>query len=178
VIPSTPADAKGLLTSCIEDDDPCVFVESMRLLFVPGPVPAGEHRVPLGRAAVPREGSDVAVITWGWQVPHALSAAEALASEGTSVEVVDLRTLVPLDRDTVLESVAKTKRAVIVHAATQFAGPGAELAAMLQRELWGQLDAPVERLGGAYAPPPYAVELERALYPDAERIADRIRSIA
>jgi pyruvate/2-oxoglutarate/acetoin dehydrogenase E1 component len=177
VVPSTPADAKGLLTQCIADDDPCIFVESMSLLYTPGPVPTASYAIPLGQANVRREGTDVSVITWGWQVPRALQAAEALAGEGISVEVVDLRTLVPLDRDAILTSVAKTGRALIVHAATEFAGPGAELAAMIQHELWDQLDGPVERLGGAYAPIPFAAELEQALYPDAERIAALIREM-
>ena len=177
VVPSTPADAKGLLTACIADDDPCVFLESMRVLYTPGPVPDGSYTTPLGSACVRRAGSDVTVITWGWQVPEALRAADALAAEGTSVEVLDLRSLVPLDRAAVLESVAKTGRAAVVHAATQFAGPGAELAAMIQHELWGQLQGPVERLGSAYAPIPYAAELERALFPDADRIADLVRAM-
>ena len=177
VVPSTPADAKGLLAACIEDDDPCVFIESMRVLYAQGPVPDGPYTIPLGSAPSAGPGSDVTVITWGWQVPQALEAAETLAGEGTSVEVVDLRSLVPLDREAVLASVARTGRAAIVHAATQFAGPGAELAAMIQHELWGQLQGPVERLGSAYAPIPYAAELERALFPDAGRIVDLIRAM-
>jgi pyruvate/2-oxoglutarate/acetoin dehydrogenase E1 component len=178
VVPSTPRDAKGLLRTCIADDDPCIFMESMALLYVPGPVPTTAYTVPLGGADVRREGSDVSVVTWGRMVPEAVAAAETLAEDGTSVEVVDLRSLVPLDRDTVLSSVAKTRRAVVVHAAPQFAGPGAELAALIHHELWGELAAPVERLGAAYAPVPYAAELEQALYPDAERIVARVREIA
>jgi pyruvate dehydrogenase E1 component beta subunit len=178
VIPSTPRDAKGLLTTCIFDDDPCVFIEPMKLLFTPGPIPAGDIAIPLGQADVKREGTDVTVITWGWQVTEALAAAEVLAAEGTSVEVLDLRTLVPLDRDAILESVAKTHRAVVVHAATRFAGPGAEIAAMVQHELWDELDGPVERLGALYAPIPYATELEQALYPNRGTIAELIRSLA
>ena len=125
-----------------------------------------------------REGSDVTMVTWGWQVPESLAAAEALAAEGVSVEVVDLRTLVPLDEAAILASVAKTKRLLVVHAATQFAGPGAEIAAMVQKALWGELAGPVERLGAAYAPIPFAAELEHALYPNQGTIADAIRKMA
>ena len=177
-VPSTPADAKGLLTSCIFDDDPCIHMESMMILFDTGPVPAGDFRLPLGVADVKRVGTDVTVVTWGWQVKESLAAAEALAGEGTSVEVVDLRTLVPLDRTAILQSAAKTGRMLVVHAATQFAGPGAEIAAMTQKELWGQLAGPVERLGAAYAPIPFAAGLERDLFPNRLTIADTIRKMA
>ncbi|MHB1584407.1 MAG: alpha-ketoacid dehydrogenase subunit beta [Acidimicrobiales bacterium] len=177
-VPSTPRDAKGLLTSCILDDDPCVHMETMALLFTRGPVPEGRFAIPLGSAEVKRPGDDVTVVTWGWQVPEALAAAEQLAGEGTSVEVVDLRTLVPLDRSTVLESVGRTRRAVVVHAATRFAGPGAEVAAVIGEELFGELAAPIARLGAGYAPIPYAAELESRLFPDRHRIADAIRAMA
>lgn len=177
-VPSTPRDAKGLLTSCIFDDDPCVHMETMALLFTRGPVPEGRYQIPLGEADVKRPGSDVTVVTWGWQVPEALAAAEELAGEGTSAEVVDLRTLVPLDREAVLASVARTRRLLVVHAATRFAGPGAEIAAMVAEELFGELSAPVARLGAAYTPVPYAAELEQLHYPDRRRIADAVRSLA
>ncbi len=177
-VPSTPADAKGLLTSCIFDEDPCIHMESMMILFNKGPVPNGAFRIPLGEADIKRVGTDVTVVTWGWQVQESLAAAEALSAEGTSVEVVDLRTLVPLDRATILNSAAKTGRMLVVHAATQFAGPGAEIAAMTQKELWGRLSGPVERLGAAYAPIPFAAGLERDLYPNRQTIADTIRKMA
>ena len=109
---------------------------------------------------------------------EALAAAETLADEGISVEVVDLRTLVPLDRDAILRSVEKTTRAVVVHAATQFAGPGAEIASLVGHELFGRLSAPVERLGAAYSPVPYAAELESLHYPERKRIAATIRAMA
>ena len=176
--PSTPRDAKGLLTSAIFDDDPCIHMEALSLLFTRGPVPEGEFAIPLGVADVKRPGSDVTVITWGWQVHEALAAAETLAAEGTSVEVVDLRTLVPLDRAAVLASAAKTKRVVVVHAAPRFAGPGAEVAALVDEELFGELEAPVRRLGSAYTPIPYAGELERAHYPERTRVAEAIRTLA
>jgi len=177
-VPSTPRDAKGLLTSCIFDDDPCIHMETMSLLFTRGPVPAGRFEIPLGVADVKRPGSDVTVVTWGWQVPEVLAAAEVLAGEGTDVEVVDLRTLVPLDRRAVLSSVARTRRLLIVHAATQFAGPGAEIAALVSNELFGDLAAPVARLGAVYSPIPYATELETLHYPERGRIAEAIRSMA
>ena len=178
VVPSTPRDAKGLLTSCIFDDDPCVHMETMSLLFTRGPVPDGPFEVPLGVADVKRPGTDVTVVTWGWQVPEALAAAEALATEGTEVEVVDLRSLVPLDRRAVLASVARTRRLLVVHAATRFVGPGAEIAATVSEELFGELDAPVRRLGAAYTPVPYASELETLHYPERTRIAEAIRQMS
>jgi pyruvate/2-oxoglutarate/acetoin dehydrogenase E1 component len=176
-VPSTPADAKGLLTSCVFDDDPCVHMETMSLLFTRGPLPEGTHTVPLGVADVKRPGSDVTVVTWGWQVPEALAAAETLTEEGTDVEVVDLRTLVPIDRRAILESVARTRRLLIVHAATRFAGPGAEIAAFVGEELFGELEAPVRRLGSAYTPVPYAAELETLHFPERDRIAEAVRQL-
>ncbi|HXW38140.1 MAG TPA: transketolase C-terminal domain-containing protein [Acidimicrobiales bacterium] len=176
-VPSTPADAKGLLTTCIFDDDPCVFMETMSLLFTRGPVPAGRHEVPLGTAEVKRPGDDVTVVTWGWQVGEALAAAEAVGAEGISVEVVDLRTLVPLDREAILRSVARTHRALVVHAASQFAGPGAEIASLVAHELFGDLAVPVERLGAKYGPIPYSASLEVRHFPNRERIAQRLRAM-
>jgi pyruvate/2-oxoglutarate/acetoin dehydrogenase E1 component len=177
-VPSTPRDAKGLLAACIADDDPCVHMEIMALLFTRGPVPAGRYEIPLGTADVKREGGDVTIVTWGWQVPEALAAAEVLAAEGTDVEVVDLRSLVPLDRRAVLDSVARTRRLLVVHAATRFAGPGAEIAAAVAEELFGELAAPVARLGAVYGPVPYAAELESLHYPERGRIADAVRAMA
>jgi acetoin:2,6-dichlorophenolindophenol oxidoreductase subunit beta len=176
-VPSTPRDAKGLLTSCILDDDPCVHMETLFLLFTRGPVPAGRFAIPLGVAEAKRSGDDVTVVTWGWQVPEALAAAEQLAGEGISVEVIDMRTLVPLDIDAVLASVERTKRVLIVHAATRFAGPGAEIASIVNHELFGELAAPVERMGSAYSPIPYASELESLHYPERLRIAEAVRRL-
>jgi pyruvate/2-oxoglutarate/acetoin dehydrogenase E1 component len=177
VVPSTPRDAKGLLYSCIFDDDPCIFMETMSLLFIRGPVPGGRFELPLGVADVKRAGEDATVVTWGWQVPEALAAAEALSAEGISVEVLDLRTLVPLDKEAILASAAKTGRVVVVHAATQFAGPGAEIASMVSHDLFGRLSAPVERLGAVYSPVPYASGLEARHYPERTRIAECIRAL-
>jgi len=177
-VPSTPRDAKGLLYSCIFDDDPCIHMETLSLLFTRGPVPTGRLVIPLGVADVKRSGDDVTVVTWGWQVPEALAAGEQLETEGISIEVIDLRTLVPLDIDAVLQSVARTKRVLIVHAATQFAGPGAEIAAVVGHELFGELAAPVERMGSVYSPIPYATELETLHYPERLRIAEAVRRLA
>jgi pyruvate/2-oxoglutarate/acetoin dehydrogenase E1 component len=177
VAPSTPREAKGLLYSCIFDDDPCIFMETMSLLFTRGPVPPGRFEIPLGVADVKRVGEDVTVVTWGWQVSEALAAADTLSGEGISVEVIDVRTLVPLDKNTILASGSKTGRVVVVHAATEFAGPGAEIASMVSHDLFGRLSAPVERMGAAYSPVPYAAELEKLHYPDRDRIAERIRAL-
>ena len=177
VVPSTPADAKGLLTSAIFDPDPCVFMETVITYGARGPVPDEiGYTVPLGEADVKRAGRDVTVVTYGRGVFDALTAAEQLAAEGVDVEVVDLRTLVPLDVPRVLESVAKTRRAVVAHYATRFAGPGAELAATIGHELFGELDAPVERVGARFAPIPAAAGLEAAVFPSAAAIADAVRT--
>jgi 2-oxoisovalerate dehydrogenase E1 component len=177
VFPSTPAEAKGLLLSCIDDEDPCIFFESMRVYFTPGPVPTGDYRIPLGSADIKRPGSDLSILTYGWTVTEALSAAESLAAEGIEAEVVDLRSLVPLDREAILESVSRTGRALIVHAAVEFCGFGAELAAMLHQELAERLKSPVARVGAAYTPVPFAQSLESAHFPNAGRIEAAARSL-
>ena len=177
--PTNAADAKGLLLSCIADDDPCLYLEPTPMVRSRrrSPVPVGDHRVPIGQAAVPREGSDVSIISYGQLVPAVLDAAAALADEGISAEVVDLRTLVPLDRRTVLDSVAKTRRAVVTHAAARFAGPGAEISALIHEELFGQLERPVRRVAGAFTPVPFAQSLERVHAPDASVIAESVREV-
>jgi pyruvate dehydrogenase E1 component beta subunit len=176
VVPSTPADAKGLLTSCIFDPDPCVFIETVITYGARGTVPADpSYSIPLGEADVKREGRDVTIVTYGRGVFDALTAAEQLAGEGIDAEVVDLRTLVPLDVPRVLASVRKTRRAVVAHYATRFAGPGAELAATIGQELFGELAAPVERVGARFAPIPAAAALEAVVFPSAGAIADAVR---
>ncbi|GAA0636064.1 hypothetical protein GCM10009547_45350 [Sporichthya brevicatena] len=160
VMPSTPSDAKGLLLSCIFDPDPCLFVEHSNLLFSPKEeVELADYRIPLGRAAVRREGRDLTAITYGAQVRTVLKAAEKLAEQGVEIEVIDLRTLSPWDSETVLASVARTRRAAVVHSATTTAGPGAEIAAVISSELFGGLDGPVLRLGGTDTPVPFAESL-------------------
>jgi pyruvate/2-oxoglutarate/acetoin dehydrogenase E1 component/TPP-dependent pyruvate/acetoin dehydrogenase alpha subunit len=176
--PSTPYDAKGLLLSCIFDEDPCVHLESIKVLRgVRGEVPLEDYRIPLGVAKVRREGSDVTAITYGWQVQECLTAAEELQKEGISMEVIDLRTLVPLDYHRVLESVKKTRRALVVHAATEFCGFGAEIASTLNEELFSTLKAPVARLGADYAPIAYCREIESNQIPQAKSIAARVREV-
>lgn len=177
VVPSDAGDAKGLLTSCIFDEDPCVFIEQTLSYFQPGKVPAGEYALPLGRAAVKRPGSDVTVIAWGREVGMSVYAAENLAKEGVDVEVIDLRTLVPFDAETVLDSVAKTKRAVIVHQAVRRGGFGAEVSSIIHENLFGELAAPVARVAAADTPVPYAAELEQAFLPGLDDITTGIRHV-
>ena len=176
-VPSNAADAKGLLTSCIRDEDPCILVEPAALYGVPGPVPTGEHVVPLGKADVKRSGGDVTVISWGKPVLDCLAAAAELDGE-IDVEVVDLRSIVPLDTEAILASAGRTKRAVVVHQAVRRAGFGGEIAALLQEELFGTLEAPVLRVAAKDTPVPYAKELEEFHFPQAADIIDAIRVVA
>ena len=177
IVPSNPADAKGLLTTAISDPDPVLFLEPKRIYrAVTGEVPDGEHRVPFGSAAIVRPGDDVSVFAYGAMIPPVVAAAEGLAREGISAEVVDLRSLVPLDEAAVLASVEKTGRAVIVHEAPRFCGYGAELAAILAEKALYSLKAPVARVTGYDTPFPYA--LEHLYLPNAERIAHAIRTTA
>jgi pyruvate dehydrogenase E1 component beta subunit len=176
VVPSTPRDGKGLLTSAIFDDDPCVFVETIRLQGRRGMVPTDpEFSIPLGQAEVKRPGTDVTLIGYGRGVIEALAAATLLEDEGVSAEVLDLRTLVPLDVPAMIDSVGRTRRAVVVHDAVRFAGPGAEIAAILQHELFGTLEAPVERVGARFVPNPAPPALESQVYPSADRIVAAAR---
>jgi len=180
VVASTPADAKGLLLSAIFDDDPVLFVEQMMLYWNPayaGEVPEGDHRIPLGRADVKRPGSHVSLISYGKQVHDCLAVAETLAGEGIDAEVVDLRTLVPLDIDTVLESVARTRNAVVVHEAVTRCGFGAELSAQIHEALFADLEHPVQRVGAKNTPVPYAKPLETAYVPQAADIEAAIRRV-
>ena len=177
VVPSSPADAKGLLLSAIlDDEDPVIFIENSRTYRTNGPAPEPGLRIPLGKANVVREGTDVSVIGYGRPLMDALLVADTLAEEGVSVEVVDLRTVSPFDAETVLKSVAKTNRAVIVHEAVRDFGVGAEIAAVIQEELFGQLKAPVRRVGSKFAPVPYSKPLETAFMWSVDEIAAAIRS--
>lgn len=176
--PSTAYDAKGLLLSAIFDDDPCVHLESMKLLRNPRvDTPLGDFRIPFGVAKVRREGADISLITYGWQVQECLAAAEALQKEGVSAEVIDVRTLAPLDYHRILDSVKKTRRALVVHAATEFCGFGAELASTIGEELFTTLKAPVGRLGADFAPIAYSREIEMKQIPHAPAIIARAREI-
>lgn len=161
VVPSTPADAVGLLSACIFDDDPCLFIEDSLTRALTGPAPPPGHRLPLGKAHVVRSGGDVSVIGYGRPLRDALAIAERLAGEGIGVEIVDLRTVSPLDTDTILKSVAKTRRAVVVHEAPRSFGAGAEVVARIQEELYGQLAAPVLRVASRDVTVPFAKVLEQ-----------------
>ena len=171
VVPSTPADAKGLLKSAIRDNDPVFFLENTILYGDKGEVPDGEHLVPLGKADVKRIGSDLTIVTYGRSVLHSLKAAELLAQEhDVSVEVVDLRTIRPLDIDTVLASVAKTHRVLIVEEQKPFASVGSQLAYMIQREAFDELDAPIHRLATVDAPAIYSPPVEIEQLPNPQRV--------
>lgn len=172
VAPSNPADAKGLLCSAVRDPNPVIYFEAKPLYrSLRGPVPEGEHLTPIGEAKVARSGRDLTVVAYGAQVAQALEAAETLSAEGIGAEVVDLRTLKPLDFDTVAESVARTSRVLVVHSANRMVGVGAEVAARVAEECFDWLDAPITRLGGLDTPIPFSPPLEDAYRPDAAKIA-------
>jgi len=178
VVPSTPYDAKGLLKSAIRDDNPVMFFEQKLLYRKKGQVPEEEYTIPLGVADIKREGSDVTIITYGRMVPVCLEAAEKMAEQGVSVEVVDPRTLVPLDKDTLIRSAKKTGRVLIVHEACQTGGFGGELAAVIgDSEAFFYLDAPVRRLGGLDVPIPYCPELEKNVVPTVETVIEAVQSL-
>jgi len=176
VRPSTPADAKGLLKTAIRDDNPVIFIESETLYNIKGEVPEDpEFTIPLGQAAIRREGTDVTVIAYMGMMYRALEAAEELAKDGISIEIVDPRTLQPLDTGTILASVRKTHRAVVVEAGAGFAGMGSELSAVITEQAFDDLDAPVERVTGADMPMPYNHHLEAQCIPDAARAIAAIK---
>jgi pyruvate/2-oxoglutarate/acetoin dehydrogenase E1 component len=178
VRPSTPMDAKGLLKAAIRDDDPVIFIESETLYALKDEVPEDpEFVIPLGQAIVRREGTDVTVIAYMGMMYRALEAAEELDREGISVEIVDPRTLRPMDKGTIVGSVRKTHRAVVVEAGAGFAGMGSEIAASITEQAFDDLDAPVERVTGANAPMPYARNLERAKVPSRARIIEAVRRV-
>jgi pyruvate/2-oxoglutarate/acetoin dehydrogenase E1 component len=178
VAPSTPRDAKGLLLASIRDPNPVVFVEHKLLYRTRGPVPEEPYELPLGRAEVKREGTDVTVVATSGMVPRALAAADRLAEEGVSVEVVDPRTLRPLDTDTILASVRKTGRVVVVYEGVKTLGVGAEIAARIaESDALYHLQAPVVRLGGAECPIPYNRNLERAAVPQEEDVVQAVRQV-
>lgn len=176
VAPSNPADAKGLMLSCIADPDPCIFIETSRAYGVAGDVPVDAIPIPLGKARVAREGTDVTLISYAEMVTRCLAAATELEKDGVSVEVVDLRTISPWDQEAVLASVRKTGRAVIVHEAVRTFGVGAEIAATIQEELFGALKAPVRRLGAPFTPVPFAGNLEQAFLVQPAEIIAAVRS--
>jgi pyruvate dehydrogenase E1 component beta subunit len=175
VMPSTPYDAKGLLVAAIRDDNPVIVVENKLSLGLTGEVPEELYEVPLGVARVAREGTDATVVATGRMVGESLAAAEALAADGIEVEVVDPRTLSPLDLPALVTSVRKTNRCVVVHEAVRFAGFGAEIAAAISEEAFDHLDAPVARVGAPFSPVPFSPVLEKLYVPDAARIAAEVR---
>ena len=176
VTPSNPADAQGLMRSAIASNDPVIFIENILCYGITGEAPPAGHRMPLGKASVSRAGSDCSIITYGRTVLDALEVAGQLAEEGISVEVVDLRTIAPYDEDMVLASVRKTGRAVILHEAVKAYGTGAEIASRLNETLFGELKAPVMRIGGSFSPVPMASVLEQAWIPNKDEIRDAVRS--
>jgi pyruvate/2-oxoglutarate/acetoin dehydrogenase E1 component len=178
VMPSTAADAKGLLTAAIRDDNPVMFFEHKLLYPVKGEVPEGEYVVPLGRAEVKREGSDVTVVATSIMVQKALEAADKLAAEDISLEVVDPRSLVPLDEETILASVEKTGRVVIAQEAVTRSGFSAEIAAVIAEKALDYLDAPLKRVGSKPAPIPFAGVLEQFILPDTDDIIAAVRELA
>src|ERR1051325_11539092 len=177
VTPPTPADAKGLLKSAIRDDDPVIFIEGEMLYNVKGEVPEGEYLTPIGSADVKRAGRDVTFVCHAKTVTVALKAAEQLAAEGVEAEVVDLRTIRPLDRRAILDSVTRTNRCVVVEEGWPFAGVGAQVVDLIQREAFDALDAPVLRVTGADVPMPYNRNLERAAKADPAKVIDAAKRV-
>lgn len=177
VMPSTPADAKALLKAAIRDENPVLFFLDIGLLYQPGEVPAGEHLLPLGQAAIVRAGRDVTLVSYGKTVHHCQQAAEQLASQGIAAEVIDLRSLKPLDEAAILGSVRKTGRLVVVHEANRLCGVGAEIAALVAEQAFADLKAPIVRLGGPDAPVAASYPLEQASVPSAEAIAEAARRL-
>ncbi|WP_280218365.1 alpha-ketoacid dehydrogenase subunit beta [Nocardia neocaledoniensis] len=174
--PSTPSDAKGLVMSCLESPDPTLLIQHTGLLYsVKEDVPTGPYRVPLGKAKIVRPGNDVTIVAYGTTVKTAVEAAETLFADGIDAEVIDLRSLVPLDFDTVLDSVERTRRCVVTHEATKFTGPGAEISARINEELFNELLGPVLRVGGMFTPVPFAKTLNRL--PTTERIVRQVRQL-
>ena len=178
VAPATAYDAKGLIKSAIRDNDPVIFFEHKGLYRkIKEELPAEEYTVPIGKAKVVREGRDLTVVTYGSMVWVALDAAEKLAEEGASVEVVDLRTLVPLDRDTVCESVKKTSKVLLLHEDTRTGGMAGELAASITESIWEYLDGPIVRVTAPDTPVPYSPPLEEAFLPNCDKVVKKARSL-
>jgi 2-oxoisovalerate dehydrogenase E1 component beta subunit len=179
VAPATPADAKGLLLSAIRDNNPVIYFESKPLYrTLKGHVPAGDYSVPIGRAHLARAGDDLSIITYGAELHQCLAAAARLAEEDIECDVLDLRTLKPLDEEAILSSVRKTSKVLVVHAANRLAGLGGEVAGLIAERAFEWLDGPIRRLGGLDTPVPFSPPLEDAYRPDAEKIYQAARSLA
>lgn len=177
VMPATPADAKGLLKAAIRDDNPVVFIEGEMLYNMKGEVPEGEYVIPLGRADIKRAGNDVTIICHSKTVAPALNAAKTLSEEGIDAEVIDLRTIRPLDHETILASIARTNRVVVAEEGWGFAGVGAEVVDVIQREAFDALDAPIIRVHQADVPMPYNKHLEKAAKADATKIVAAVHQV-
>ena len=177
VVPSEPADVKGLLKAAIRDDDPIIFFQHKKLFAKEGPVPEGEHIVPLGKAAVKRPGGNVTILTYGSGFYLSMEAGKELADMGIDAEVIDLRTLKPLDFDTVAESIQKTNRAVVVHEACLSGGFGAEVAAKISSELFDYLDAPILRVAAKDVPIPFSPPMEAFVLPKVEDVIKAVRQV-
>jgi len=177
VYPSNPYDMKGLMTSCIRENNPTIMIKHKRLLGMQGEVPEEPYAIPLGKGNVLREGTDVTVVSWAKMANDCVDVADELASEGISVEVIDPRTMQPLDTDLIVESVKKTNRVVVVHEAVRFGGLGAEVAAQIQEEAFDHLDAPVGRVAAPFSPVPFSPALESNYLPSPDKITDAIRSV-
>ena len=179
VMPSTPADAKGLLKSAIRDDDPVIFIEQERMYGMKGEVPEdGDFTISLGVADIKREGTDATIVARSLMVPTALKAAEELAKEGINCEVIDPRTIRPLDLETIIESVKKTNRVVVAEESHPFCGVGAEISAEIHEHAFDYLDAPVKRVSGADVPMPYAKNLEQLAIPDVPQIVAAVKEVS
>ena len=177
VAPSTPYDAKGLMKAAIREDNPVFVVQHKRLGRVRGEVPDGDYEVPIGQARVVREGKDLTIVATSYMVHEALAAAERLAAQGVEAEVVDPRSLVPLDMATIVASVKKTHRVVVAHEAVRFCGVGAEIAAQITEEAFDYLDGPPLRVGAPFSPVPYSPVLEKAWIPGADQIVAKALSL-
>jgi len=178
IIPTTPADGKGLLLSAIRDPNPVLCFESHHLYGIKGPVPEGDYTVPIGVAAVRREGRDLTIVTCGGMVLKADEAAVELKTKGIDVEIIDLRSLAPLDKETILKSVAKTKRAMVVDEGPMVGGVTSEIAALIQENLFSDLKGPVIRVGAQHLPPPHSPPLVEAIIPSVDRIVQTALKLA
>jgi pyruvate dehydrogenase E1 component beta subunit len=177
VIPSTPADAKGLMKTALRGKDPVLFIEYKRLYTTEGEVPEGDHTIPFGQADVKRQGNDVTIVATGPMVAKALEAANTLAQDGIDVEVVDVRSLVPLDKATIFSSVEKTNRVIVTDEEVKRGGSGAEIASLIAEECFDALDAPVKRVAAANVPMPFSPELEKYVLPKAEHLVSAVREL-
>lgn len=177
VAPSTPYDVKGLIVAASRDDNPVFVVLNKLSLRISGPVPEELYEIPIGKANIVRSGTDVTIVTYSRMVSESLKAAETLAAEGIEAEVIDLRSLQPMDSETIIESVSKTHRAVVVHEAVRFAGLGGEITAQIQEEAFDYLDAPVARVGAPFSPVPFSPVLEQAYLPNALKIVSEVKSL-